>query len=136
MKKLYVIIFLAVIASGAKQSLAQDIWTQKANFGGFGREGAVGFSIGTKGYIGTGSDSIGYTQDFWEWDQVTNVWTQKATFAGAARANAVGFSIGTKGYIGTGMGVSNNLKITVTRPCVRLSQASKKLFHRDYRQDQ
>ena len=32
---------------------SQDTWTQKTNFGGAGREGAVGFSIGTKGYIGT-----------------------------------------------------------------------------------
>ena len=31
-----------------------NTWTQKANFGGTPRDGAVGFSIGSKGYIGTG----------------------------------------------------------------------------------
>lgn len=33
-----------------------DIWTQKANFPGTDRRLAAGFSIGTKGYIGTGLD--------------------------------------------------------------------------------
>ncbi|MFN0189442.1 MAG: T9SS type A sorting domain-containing protein [Bacteroidia bacterium] len=80
----------------------QGVWTQKANFGGSGRTSAVGFSIGTKGYIGTGSDIIGVKKDFWEWDPTTNSWTQKADFGGVARKGAVGFSIGQKGYIGTG----------------------------------
>ena len=33
---------------------AANTWTQKADFGGAARDGAVGFSIGSKGYIGTG----------------------------------------------------------------------------------
>jgi len=82
---------------------AQGTWTQKANFGGTARFGAVGFSIGNKGYIGTGRDaSTNEYQDFWEWDQLTNAWTQKSSFPGTARDGAVGFSIGNKGYIGTG----------------------------------
>ena len=59
----------------------------------------MGFSIGNKGYIGTGNF---FTKDFWEWDQATNTWTQKADFGGFPRELAVGFSIGNKGYIGTG----------------------------------
>ena len=83
---------------------AQGMWVQKADFGGTTRNGSVGFSIGTKGYIGTGVSSSGYCQkDFWEWNQATNVWMQKANFGGTARYDAVGFSIGTKGYIGTGL---------------------------------
>ena len=78
-------------------------WTPKADFAGGGRYGAVGFSIGTKGYIGTGHDGTVYKQDFWEWDQATDTWTQKADFPATPRVNAVGFSIGTKGYIGTGV---------------------------------
>ena len=31
-----------------------NTWTQKADFGGTARYAAVGFSIGNKGYIGTG----------------------------------------------------------------------------------
>jgi len=81
---------------------ATNVWTKKADFGGTARYGSVGFSIGNKGYIGTGYDGTSYLKDFWEWDQETNIWTKKADFGGTARTNAVGFSIGNKGYIGTG----------------------------------
>ena len=78
-----------------------NTWTQKANFGGVPRIGAVGFSIGAKGYIGTGAtNTTGHKNDFWEYDPATNTWTQKTNVPGTPRAWAVGFSIGTKGYIG------------------------------------
>ena len=78
-------------------------WVAKANFAGSARIGAVGFSIGSKGYFGTGrTESNVPVKEFWEYDPATNTWSQKADFAGTARYNAVGFSIGTKGYIGTG----------------------------------
>lgn len=87
---------------------AQGTWNQKNDFGGTERELAVGFSIGTKGYIGTGTNANGvYYNDFWEWDQTTGTWTQMADFGGAARSAATGFSIGSKGYIGSGTGASN-----------------------------
>ena len=50
-----------------------NTWCRKIDFGGVARIGAVGFSIGTKGYIGTGSTAL--LTDFWEWDQLTNIWT-------------------------------------------------------------
>lgn len=83
---------------------AGDAWTQKANFGTDNRYNATAFSIGSKGYIGTGYDqnTSTYKNDFWEYNPATNVWTQKANFGGSARYGAVGFSIGAKGYIGTG----------------------------------
>lgn len=85
---------------------ATNEWTQKADFGGPARAYAVGFSIGNKGYAGTGQnyeDSIRpYYKDFWEWDQATNSWTQKADLEGSERHRAAGFSIGNKGYIGIG----------------------------------
>ena len=80
-----------------------DYWTQKADFGGTARWIATGFSINGKGYIGTGVDNTTgprhYTDDFWEFDPVTNTWTQMATFGGTARWGSVAFSIGAKGYI-------------------------------------
>jgi len=83
-----------------------DSWTKKADFagGGTARLMAVGFSIGSKGYVGTGGDSVtvGYLKDFWEYDPTSNSWGQKTDFGGLGRVNAVGFSIGSKGYIGTG----------------------------------
>ena len=90
---------------------ATNIWTQKASPPTTpARIYAVGFSIGTKGYVGLGvkdqfpggGNTIEYYQDFWEWDQATNVWTRIADFPGDTRAGVVGFSIGNKGYIGTG----------------------------------
>ena len=104
-------IFAILLAVGLSNSHAQDTWTQKADFGGTGRYGAVGFSIGSKGYIGTGNDAsgpFGYVKDFWEYDPATNAWTQKADFGGGDRGFAVGFSIGSKGHIGTGIFAGND----------------------------
>ncbi|MCE5262068.1 MAG: hypothetical protein LLG97_00900, partial [Deltaproteobacteria bacterium] len=81
-----------------------DTWTQKADFGGNVRRAAAGFSIGSKGYIGTGFDNF-FQNNFWEYDPAADTWTQKADFGGATRRYAVGFSVGSKGYIGTGMAV-------------------------------
>ena len=82
---------------------ATNVWTRKADYPGYSRSGAVGFSIGNKGYVGTGYGDGLVQRDFWEWDQGTNIWTKKADFGGIGRTAAVGFSIGNKGYIGTGV---------------------------------
>jgi hypothetical protein len=79
-----------------------NTWTQKANYGGGSRYSPVAFSIGSKGYFGTGYDGSNPTNDFWEYDPSNNTWSQKANFSGGARYLSVGFSIGSKGYIGTG----------------------------------
>lgn len=78
-------------------------WSQKANVGGGIRANGVAFTIGTKGYIGTGYTNSGANYDFWEYDPATDVWTQKADFAGYIRNQALGFSAGGKGYIGMGV---------------------------------
>src|SRR5207344_501400 len=80
-------------------------WTQKADFGGGPRADAAGFSIGGKGYWGTGQDSerIIFYRDFWQFDPIANTWSQKADFGGTGRTTATGFSIGSKGYIGLGV---------------------------------
>lgn len=88
-----------------------NTWTQKANFGGTDgttfsdgivRASAVGFAIGTKGYVGTGYDGTIYYNDLWEYDPATNKWTAMTPFPGTVRKDAVGFTIGSKGYVGTG----------------------------------
>ena len=99
MKKLLLFVFIAISVS----AIAQNTWTQKTDFGGAARETAVGFSIGNKGYIGTGYDGgVNWFNDFWEYDPITDTWTQKANLGGPPRGGAVGFAIGNKGYIGTG----------------------------------
>jgi Chaperone of endosialidase/Galactose oxidase, central domain len=79
-----------------------NTWTPATDFGGIERVYAVGFSIGEKGYIGTGSSSYILKNDFWEYNPATNTWSQKANVGGGVRTEAVGFSIAGKGYIGTG----------------------------------
>lgn len=81
-------------------------WTQKTSFPGAPRYGAVGFSIGNKGYIGTGYDGNINYKDFYEFDPVSNSWVQKADFAGESRGYGVGFSISKNGYIGIGNNVN------------------------------
>ena len=78
-----------------------NVWTQKADYGGGPLAAGTGFSIGTKGYAGSGYGNI---TTFWEWDQPTNTWTQKANYPGTTSPGGfdVSFSIGAKGYMGTG----------------------------------
>ncbi len=105
---LYSCFFLLSIS---EQTSAQGTWAAKTNFPGAGRNTAVAFTIGAKGYFGTGFGNAGvYFQDFWEYDPTLDTWTQKANFGGGVRGYAVGFSIGNFGYAGTGQdaAVKNN----------------------------
>lgn len=77
-------------------------WTWVANFLGGGRESAVGFSIGLKGYVGLGDTRKRRVNDLWEYNPSTNRWSRLADLPGSARGGAVGFSIGSKGYVGLG----------------------------------
>src|SRR5437667_286088 len=97
-----------ILVVGLVSSRAQDTWTQKADFGGTPRYGAVAFSIGSKGYMGTGDQDPNKYKDFWEYDATTNTWTRKADFGGGIRGLATGFSIDSKGYVGTGQSDPNS----------------------------
>jgi gliding motility-associated-like protein len=90
---------------------SQGTWTQKADLPGAKRFGAVSFSIGNKGYLGTGAanNSGFYYQDFWEWDQTTDTWTQKANVPDSARCYGVAFTIANKGYVGSGWDWNNSI---------------------------
>lgn len=83
---------------------AQYTWTQKANFTGSARVWAAAFSIGTKGYVGSGSCASAPFQstEFWEYNQATNAWTQIASMGGTGRYLAAGMTISSKGYVFTG----------------------------------
>ncbi|MFN0201570.1 MAG: T9SS type A sorting domain-containing protein [Bacteroidia bacterium] len=84
---------------------AQGTWTLKPQFGGVARKGAVGFSIGSKAYVGTGEAASGvFKDDLWQFDGTS--WTQMANFPGGIRTQSVGFTINNKGYIGTGYNYS------------------------------
>lgn len=85
-----------------------DKWTRKADFPGMPRFDAVGFSIGSNGYIGTGTsfNSSGTEirhKDFWEYSASTNSWKRTDDFPGGERAKMVSFSSGSKAYVAAGV---------------------------------
>ncbi len=85
-------------------------WWEVSGFDGIPRSRAVGFSIGDKGYLGTGFDGDDRLNDFWEYNSEGDYWRQKAVLPGVARLDAVGFGLDGKGYIGTGSDGENELK--------------------------
>ncbi|MBK7682240.1 MAG: PKD domain-containing protein [Bacteroidetes bacterium] len=82
---------------------AQNNWIILDSLPSSPRSNAIGFSIGTNGYVGGGydPDSLGTHQAFWEYNTVANVWTQKANLPYPI-FSAFCFSINNKGYYGCG----------------------------------
>lgn len=88
-----------------------DSWTQKASFPGTARYTPIYFSLGSKGYVGTGWNQVNpLFNDMWQYDQPTNTWTQKANFPGPQRQGGMGFTIGNKAYAGFGNNNTNTFK--------------------------
>lgn len=81
-----------------------DVWTQMANYPVSGALNPIGFSIGSKGYVGVASGN----NNFYEFDPSINAWRIRASFTGETRSNPVAFSIGGKGYVGTGRSTSTS----------------------------
>lgn len=89
---------------------ASNIWTSKNNVPGSPRQYAFAFSIGNKGYVGSGQYGLGQAaaNDFYEYDPATDVWVQKNNFP-YPRIASVSFSIGNKGYVGIGQNPINSV---------------------------
>jgi|ERR1035437_1627884 N-acetylneuraminic acid mutarotase len=82
-----------------------NTWTQKADFPGISRVSAVSFVIGNIGYIGSGSSNYPasfFTNEFWEYNPISNTWSSIAPFPGTSRYCGTSFSIGMNGYFGCG----------------------------------
>jgi len=94
-------------------------WVIKASFPGSERSNMFAFSVGNRGFVGSGAywdgTQYAYYNDFWEFDpqdDITNgtdingdpmgSWTQKADFQGTGRLSGEGFSIGYFGYVCSG----------------------------------
>jgi len=87
-----------------------NVWTQMASLPAAARSGAVGFAIGSKGFVGTGLDvNLTHLQDLWAYDPLNNTWSQRTSLPGPSRWHAVGVAAGGKGYVGTGQGAVNPL---------------------------
>jgi len=80
-------------------------WIRKADLPLGIRYGAIAFTIGSLGYVGSGDYVFNFPYDnyFWSYNKSSNTWTRKADIPGGEhRANAFGFSIGSYGYVGGG----------------------------------
>jgi hypothetical protein len=99
MIKILISVFLMFIST---DSFSQSVWVSKSNLNLSGTAGAFSFSIGDKGYIGTGTNLTEGFDDLWEYDQNLNVWTQKVNFPDVRRYG-VALSIGDYAYVGTGL---------------------------------
>lgn len=89
-------------------------WSLLANFPGEARQGAVGFSMDGKGYVGLGysySSENGFTyyNDFWEYNPSNDSWSKLQDFPGESRSDPIGFGKDGKCYVG--MGLPNDLYI-------------------------
>jgi N-acetylneuraminic acid mutarotase len=86
-----------------------NVWTplkplntdEEDHAGPSARVGAVAFTIGNIGYVGTGFDGADLL-DIWAFDPGTNTWSRKANFHNTVR-EAVAFVIDGEGYIVTGL---------------------------------
>jgi N-acetylneuraminic acid mutarotase len=79
-----------------------NVWTQKSNFPGNGKDASAVVIINGKALVGGGEDGNFVYQDFYEYDPILNSWTQIQDFAGGPRMQAYYFSIGGCGYVGGG----------------------------------
>ncbi|MFZ6010447.1 MAG: Kelch repeat-containing protein, partial [Bacteroidota bacterium] len=79
-----------------------DEWTQVASFKGTARYNAVGFAIGSKGYVGTGYDGDTYNSDFWEFDPASNNWKEIVSYPGEKIDGGLSFVVNGLGYVCTG----------------------------------
>ncbi|HPH45720.1 MAG TPA: kelch repeat-containing protein [Chryseolinea sp.] len=80
-------------------------WTTIDDFGGTARYNAIGFSIGEKGYVGTGYDGNNTNSDFWVFDPAAEVgeqWQEIVSYPGEKIESGLAFVINGKGYLGTG----------------------------------
>ena len=103
----------AAIVPAANEKMTNNLarlipdWHQISVPTTYGRKWAIGFSIGSEGYIGGGEGfppgaSAQFTlQDFWQYDPATNTWTQEANIPYGVRSAAT-FVLGTQGYVVSG----------------------------------
>lgn len=100
-KLIFTFSFLIVLSTTV---FAQGWWFKKADYNQSARTAAVGFSIGSGGYIGTGYDSSTFKRNFSVYIQSTDTWTAISsmggvTGSGLSRDAASSFVIGTKAYV-------------------------------------
>jgi len=101
----YLLLFLSFITYCQTLLYAQGTngWTQKQNSPLGTIEKATAFSVGGKGYAGSGLALSSFKKDFQQYDPKQDQWDVAEALPAEPRISAVSFSIGDKGYVGTGM---------------------------------
>ncbi len=89
-------------------------WSEKANFVGMARAGAIGFSDGQYGFVGLGQvynkttyDTL-YFSDLHCYNPAEDSWTEMSGFEGMPRSHAVAYVIGDTAYVATGQDTLGN----------------------------
>ncbi|MCK9206282.1 MAG: galactose oxidase [Salinivirgaceae bacterium] len=90
-----------------RYSPASNSWEQIVSIEGSKRRDATVFVIGKYAYLGTGTNSGSYEEDFHRFDATSETWTELRDLDysddySVMRSIAVSFSINGYGYIGTG----------------------------------
>ena len=94
------LLFLFIITT---LNASADHWTQKASVGTRHLSYPTSFSIGNKGYVCGGRDSLShFSKALWEYDQLTDSWSQKADYGGAKVTATSAFVLLGNGYVGLG----------------------------------
>lgn len=76
-----------------------NTWQKKNDFPGTLRQGAVGFTIGGKGYVYGGNDGYQPTKDVWEYTPETDSWIRKENVVSEAHSWFSVFVLDGKAYI-------------------------------------
>jgi N-acetylneuraminic acid mutarotase len=77
-------------------------WLSKADFPGDAISWQSSFSIGDKGYVGTGTTPEGnYTGEFYEYDEASDEWHVLNSMPRGG-TQGIGFAVDEKGYLGLG----------------------------------
>lgn len=74
-------------------------WTQLSDFEGTARYNSVSFTVGARGYVGTGFDGTSYNSDFWEYNPDDDSWTEIKSYPGEKIEEGMAFVIDNKGYV-------------------------------------
>lgn len=77
-------------------------WIDRSVFDGTPRSSSIAYTLGDKGYMGTGFDGDDYLKDFWVYDINGDFWSQLSDFPGIERSAASSFGIGSSIYVGLG----------------------------------
>jgi N-acetylneuraminic acid mutarotase len=96
------ITFLSIMLLASGYIGAQN-WEEKAALPADGRHHPVTFAIDSLGYLLTGStETVGSTDDFFQYDPVADSWTTLTSFPGTPRSFSYGAATEDKAYIGFG----------------------------------